>query len=616
MPTTPVARYGLRGRVVTMDAARTVLTDGVVWVSDGRITDVTPATERPAAHTASPVVATAGTIYPGLVELHNHLAYDTLPLFRIPRLYTKREEWQGTRGYRRYVSGPAGVIGSVPELIRATIRYVECKSLIAGTTTSQGITLRAAPIKHLYRGIVRNAEVPDAPDLDPARPKIGDVTPDDRESFRKSLSGKGARIVHLAEGLSTSEGAHQHFLDLEAPDGTWAIGPKFVGIHAAALTADDLAVLATHAGSIVWSPFSNLALYGGTTDIASAMQLGIKVALGSDWSPTASKNLLHELKVARIHSDDRQIGLTDQQLVEMVTRTPAHILGWQQALGSIEPTKLADITVVKGRTGDPYRHLVDAVESDIRLVIVGGVARYGTPALLARLSPVDENVDIAGSTRALHLDTADPDPVLGPITLGEAASLLADALEHMPERAAAIGSVDLGLVAGRALAGTEADERWYLDLDQPPVAGIGPTLSEGTAPALLDLVVGAESFASIAVPLRLDPLATEGDDAFFQMLANLANLPEAVRSGLPGRYGEAPRTPTEGLGLPDDDVSIAPLPLEELLTRPGDLTLDERRLIVDQELSRGRAELKAPEFVVRRHGTRGGNSRVIALNLL
>lgn len=57
--------------------------------------------------------------------------------------YARREERQGKVGYRRYVSGPAGVIASVPELIRAAIRYVECKSLIAGTTTSQGVTLVA-----------------------------------------------------------------------------------------------------------------------------------------------------------------------------------------------------------------------------------------------------------------------------------------------------------------------------------------------------------------------------------------------------------------------------------------------------------------------------------------
>src|SRR5215831_19217784 len=566
MAANPIPRYGLRGRVVTMDAKRTVLGDGIVWVADGSITDVTPAGQRPPAHAGSPVIATAGTIYPGMIELHNHLAYNSLPLFPIPKRYTKREEWQGTVGYRRYVSGPAGVIASVQELIRATIRYVECKSLISGTTTSQGLTLRSEPIKHLYQGIVRNAELPDAPGLVPARPKIGDVTPDGLASFNKSLAGKGARILHLAEGLPTSA-ARQHFLDLKAPDGTWAIAPTFAGIHATALTRDDLAIVAQHGGSVVWSPFSNLILYGDTADIASAVQLEIKVALGSDWSPTASKNLLNELKVAQILSQDRKLGLADQQLVEMVTINPAQILGWQGSLGSIEPAKLADLAVVAGQTGDAYSHLIDATESDIQLVVIGGIGRYGTPALLQKLSPVDEKVAVAGNERAFHLDTKDPDPVLGTLTLGEAATTLADALEHMPERAAAIG-----------------DQRWFLELDQPPITGVGATLFEGTAPALLDTVIGAQSFASIAVPRKLDPLATQGDDDFFAMLANLTNVPKAIRDELPGRYGEVPHAPAARIGLADDDRPIAPLTLQELLDRRGDLTLSDRRVIVGQAI--------------------------------
>jgi hypothetical protein len=38
---------------------------------------------------------------------------------------------------------------------------------------------------------------------------------------------------------------------------------------------------------------------------------------------------------------------------------------------------------------------------------------------------------------------------------------------------------------------------------------------------------------------------------------------------LPGRYGEAPRPPAEGIGLADDGVSIASLPLQEPIL-PGD----------------------------------------------
>src|SRR5262249_41426466 len=326
------AGYGLRGGGVRRDSWGTVRDDGIVWVADGSISDVTAVGDTPPAHAGSPVIATAGTVYPGMIELHNHLAYDALPLFPIPRRYTKREEWQGTVGYRRYVSGPAGVIASVPEPVQATVRYVECKSLISGTTTSQGLTLQSAPIKHLYQGIVRNAELPDAPGLPPARPKIGDVTPADRDAFLDSLTGPGARLLHLAEGLSTSTAAHQHFLDLQISKDSWAINPEFVGLHAPALTADDFAIVAQHGGSVVWSPFSNLILYGDTTKIAAAVRLKITVALGSDWSPTASKNLLNELKVARIWSDAQGLGLTTQQLVDLVTVNPARILRCQSSL--------------------------------------------------------------------------------------------------------------------------------------------------------------------------------------------------------------------------------------------------------------------------------------------
>ena len=124
-----------------MDASRRILGDGIVWVADGSISDVTTADQEPPAHTGSPVIPTAGTIYPGMIELH-----------------------------------------------------------IAGTTTSQGLTPRSAPIKHLYKGIVRSAELPDAPGLDPARPKIGDVTPGSLTSSRKSLARRGARILHHGAG--------------------------------------------------------------------------------------------------------------------------------------------------------------------------------------------------------------------------------------------------------------------------------------------------------------------------------------------------------------------------------------------------------------------------------
>ncbi len=61
-------------------------------------------------------------------------------------------------------------------------------------------------------------------------------------------------------------------------------------------------MLASRRSSIVWSPLSNLLLYGGTARVEAAKAAGVTIGLGSDWSPSGSKNLLGELKVAWLYN--------------------------------------------------------------------------------------------------------------------------------------------------------------------------------------------------------------------------------------------------------------------------------------------------------------------------
>ena len=51
---------------------------------------------------------------------------------------------------------------------------------------------------------------------------------------------------------------------------------------------------------LVWSPLSNLLLYGQTADIKAAKAAGVRIGIGSDWAPSGSKNLLGELKIAQL----------------------------------------------------------------------------------------------------------------------------------------------------------------------------------------------------------------------------------------------------------------------------------------------------------------------------
>jgi hypothetical protein len=71
-----------------------------------------------------------------------------------------------------------------PALLPALVRYVESKCLLGGVTTSQGVMLASnSGIRRFYRGIVRNVEQTDDPDLPEAQGRIADVDARDAGVF-------------------------------------------------------------------------------------------------------------------------------------------------------------------------------------------------------------------------------------------------------------------------------------------------------------------------------------------------------------------------------------------------------------------------------------------------
>ena len=86
----------------------------------------------------------------------------------------------------------------------------------------------------------------------------------------------------------------------------------------------------------MWSPQSNLRLYGLTTRVADALDVGLLVALGADWLPSGSMSLLAEMKVARAELASQGRPVTAVELVTMVTAGAAQVAGLGAKLGSLE----------------------------------------------------------------------------------------------------------------------------------------------------------------------------------------------------------------------------------------------------------------------------------------
>lgn len=533
--------YGVHGRVVTMDESHDVVPLGTVWVESGMIRAVTDDDQnRPEGFEGAPVVRTGGTIFPGMIELHNHLPYDVLQMWTVPERYGNRAQWGRHDDYRRLVSGPMKVLGKTAGYIEAVVRYVEVKMLVSGVTTSQGVALYSnANTRRYHRGLVRNIEETNDPDLPEADTRVGDVDAADASSFLARLERGKKIVLHLAEGVDDT--ARGHFHALRTSDGRWAITEALVGIHAAGLDEDDLGVLAANGGSMVWSPSSNLMLYGGTARIDVARREGVTVALGSDWAPTGSKNLLGELRVARAAADAFDWGIPDRDLVDMVTRNAARAVGWHNALGSIEAGKRADLMVLHGRRNDPYRRLLEATERSVILVVVNGVPRYGHTRFLGEES---ERLQLGGSSRGLYLEQESVDPIVAAISFREAVDRLEDGLSRLAELARhledAAGSVPTALGGSRgippatALGIPRGRERWVLELDdeEPDATSSHPRLGADVGLPELGPLRATEKLSDVLGPLQLDALTVVDDGTYRRRLRGQPNLPPEVADRL------------------------------------------------------------------------------------
>ena len=554
-----VERYILEGRVVTMDDRSTVHDAGRVLVDGTTIAAVGPAAEPlPDGWDDVPVVRTGDTLYPGLIELHNHLSYDALPLWQVPQRFDNRGQWMRHRDYRRFVSGPAAVLGRTGGFLEAVVRYVEAKCLVGGVTTSQGMTLASnMGIRRFYKGLVRNVEDGGDEALPPAGTRVADVESGNARAFLAALERKrgASLLLHLAEGVD--EAAREHFTSLRIGPGEWAITPALAGIHCAGLSGRDFQIFRARGGSMVWSPLSNLLLYGGTADIQRAADERLPIALGSDWSPSGSKNLLGELKVAWLLSEARGGVFSPRDLVAMATINPARILKWDTAVGSIEAGKRADLIAVDGRRGDPYEHLLKARETALTLVAIDGVPRYGQPRLMAPFTDgrTTERRTVAGADRVVDLTDESADPLVGALSLGDAENRLAEGLRDLPELARVLENP---ITAGAAIGASDGTTPgvWYLELDhedevgmfdRPSLGGLDVWNGSGNgngngdrAHAPLWARGAADPLSEVLAPLALDPLTVADDERYIDRMAGVPELTdeafEVVR-GLARLYG-------------------------------------------------------------------------------
>jgi 5-methylthioadenosine/S-adenosylhomocysteine deaminase len=367
-------------------------------------------------------IETKAFIYPGLIDLHNHITWNFLPRWKPGQKFANRYEWQQLPEYASALKTPHDQIIPRPspsatrppaqeELACDANRYGEVKAIIGGATSvadSLGDFKSDPCIEGLVRNLNAYSGLYPAGNEEQLLNKIFPLEiPNAEVATITAAIGKDhhAMVVHLAEGKPSDASSAREFLMFKAR-GFLQDGVSI--IHGVALHQREFLEMAKAHVGLIWSPRSNIELYGDTTDVRTANQSGVKIALAPDWSPSGSDGILEELNYAAVwNAGQTPRVFTDAELVSMVTINPAKLARLDDKIGSLQPDRFADLLVVGSQETDPYRALLNARPTDIRLVVIGGRPVYGDEDLMQALAPTAklEATSLCGTRKFLDLET-------------------------------------------------------------------------------------------------------------------------------------------------------------------------------------------------------------------
>jgi hypothetical protein len=203
---------------------------------------------------------------------------------------------------------------------------------------------------------------------------------------------------HISEGIDSV--AHNEFLCLSstANGGHAQINNHIAVIHGIGLLPADVALMAQKGSSLIWSPRSNVSLYGDTAQVTLFKHLGVNIALGTDWLPSGSMNLLRELQcVQSLNADHWNSELSDEDMWRMVTVNAAHAAGADAQLGVLAIGHRGDVAVFAKNGKTDYAAAIQAGVADVALVLKDGKPLSGNKNVVSALdSTCDDLPNVCG----------------------------------------------------------------------------------------------------------------------------------------------------------------------------------------------------------------------------
>lgn len=421
--------YALKGMIVTPEQ---VIENGMVLIVGEKIKDAGQNINLPHG---TLVVETDGVILPGFIDLHNHITWNLFPRWRTYKEFGNRYDWQQLAAYGIALSTPHYELGKA-NLGCDMNRYAEVKAITEGETSLVGSLGPQKCIEGMARNLDFYSGFYDAgiPGKEKLRNEVFPLELDNATvtQINGALDKQDLKafVAHLSEGKPTDASAAREF-KMFAARGFLRSGVSV--IHGVALKQPDLHKLAENHVGLIWSPRSNIELYGGTADVATAAKENVKMALAPDWSPTGSVGMLGELTYATTWNAGQPNSIfSNKDLVLMATENAAQLAGVDDKIGAIAAGKYADVIVLKKKETDAYDAIVHATAADVELVVINGQAVYGNPGTMKKILPHEklETLSVCGVEKAVSFESEAKAQGVQPKTWAETARVLDSALRE------------------------------------------------------------------------------------------------------------------------------------------------------------------------------------------
>jgi cytosine/adenosine deaminase-related metal-dependent hydrolase len=330
-------------------------------------------------HPSAAVMKCSNTVIsPGFVNAHEHLNYSYAPPDPLLQpIYDHRDEWRkGT------VPGKPKLNDPPRKDDQLTLAWVELRHLMSGVTTVSSSGHGEGWIRNVDKSLAVQpdsfvADVNTLP-FGEATSTFGGITCPPEVVLPEPGKSNGVPtttpyIPHIGEGKNCLASLEiESYLDYVAAHP----GRKYSLVHGIAATDDQLERMRDLNITLIWSPRSNLALYGKTLDPVAVINHGVELALATDWSPSGSYTILGELSCAGSYAQAKaNRALTWQELWRMSTKGGADALGLGTKIGTIEKGKLADIVIIRGAAGGNFEKISALEVDDIVAVMIDGELR-------------------------------------------------------------------------------------------------------------------------------------------------------------------------------------------------------------------------------------------------